>query len=111
MVGEERPDHGPPDRPEDPPEDRLLDEGLLRRDDAGLHTTRRWQAAVMRAVRNLVDEGHDDGDIRVPMVRALLERFPDATDADVARMLAVVLPVERDEAGWDAVPTAPSGGP
>lgn len=91
-------------------ETRLLREGLVRRDVGGLRTAPRWHGAMMRAALRLLDAGDPGEDLRVPVAAALLELLPDASDAEVAAMAAVLLPLEAAEAGMamDAPPQPPS---
>jgi len=78
--------------------ERLLADGLLRRDDSRLRTTRRWQAAMARAALRLLRAGTDGDDLRVPMIAALLDLYEGGLDdAGVVDALAVMLPIEVDE--------------
>jgi hypothetical protein len=88
----------------------LLDHGVLRREPSGaLRTTPRWQAAVMRAAARLMASGDQGEDVRLPILGALVELVPEASDAEVAAMAAVVLPVEAVEAGAGMPRAAGSG--
>lgn len=43
--------------------------------EAGMRTTKRWQAAMRRAAARLVILGETQGDLRVPVTMALLELY------------------------------------
>jgi hypothetical protein len=78
--------------------DRLVADGLLRRDDAVLRTTRRWQAAMARAALRLLDAGAVDTDLRIPIASALLELYGDTLDNQaIVDLVGVMLPVEIAE--------------
>ncbi len=79
------------------PEEVLRSDGLIRRDGDRDRTTARWQAAMARAALRLQGAGAPWQDLRLPIVSALLERYPDATDADLAELVEVMLPVEEAE--------------
>lgn len=78
---------------------RLQAAGLLAATEAGLRTTPRWQAAVMRAAAGLYRAGDVGDDVRVPLAMALDEQLPHTSDDDAAGMLAVLVAVEAAEAG------------
>jgi hypothetical protein len=90
------------------PRDVLQSDGLIRRDGDRLHTTPRWQAAMARSALHLQRTNAPWLDLRLPIVAALVERYPDATDDDLAALVEVMLPVEEAElaAAWGE-PTAP----
>lgn len=86
--------------------DRLRDAGLVRDDDQGRpRTTRRWQAAMMRAVAKLMadgkgqDGGEDDGsDLRVPIAWALVEVLgADVPDSELVDLVEAMLSIEQRE--------------
>jgi hypothetical protein len=79
------------------PADRLLADGLLRREGERWRTTPRWQAAMARAALGLQRAQAPWRDLRLPIAAALLERYPDATDEEVAALVEVMLPVEEAE--------------
>lgn len=73
---------------------RLEADGLIEGRGAELRTTRRWQAAMARAAYQSVAAGESSSDLRVPMVRALLEFYPELPDPGLATLLEVLLPAE-----------------
>ena len=79
-------------------QDRLVSDGLLRSDRAGLHSTRRWQGAMARAALRLVRAGIDGDDLRLPIAAALVELYGDTLDdASIIDAMAIILPVELSE--------------
>jgi hypothetical protein len=52
---------------------RLEQDGLVRRTDGVVQTTRRWQGAMARAALRLVRDKEVREDLRIPMAMALLE--------------------------------------
>ncbi len=79
-------------------EARLLADGLLRRAESGLRSTRRWQAAMARAALRLLAAGQDGDDLRVPIASALIEIYGDQLDDEaVADAITVMFPVELSE--------------
>jgi hypothetical protein len=79
------------------PAERLLDDGLIRRDGERLRTTPRWQAAMARAAFGLQRAQAPWQDLRLPIAAALLERYPSATDEELAALVEAMLPVEEAE--------------
>jgi len=90
------------------PRDVLEAEGLIRREGDRLRTTPRWQAAMARAALRLQATGAPWQDLRLPVVAALIERCPDASDDEVAALVETILPVEEAElaAAWGAAQAA-----
>jgi hypothetical protein len=88
------------------PAQRLVEDGLIRRDGERARTTPRWQAAMARAALGLQRADAPWRDLRLPVAAALLERYPDATDEELARLVEVMLPVEEAElaAAWGMFP-------
>lgn len=86
--------------------ERLLEAGLVRREGERTRTTARWQAAMARAALALQRAGAPM-DLRLPVVAALVERFPEATDEEVAGLVEAMLPIEEAELAplWSAVPS------
>lgn len=86
------------------PADVLVSDGLVRHDGERTRTTPRWQAAMARAALRLQAAGAPWNDLRLPIVAALLERYPDATDDDLAGLVEAMLPIEEAElsAAWGA---------
>ncbi len=86
------------------PLDVLLGDGLVRRDGDRARTTPRWQAAMARAALRLQRGGAPWTDLRLPIVAALVEQYPDASDEEVAALVEAVMPIEEAElaAAWGA---------
>ncbi len=84
------------------PVDVLLGDGLIRREGDRTRTTPRWQAAMARAAYALHRSEAAWKDLRLPIAAALLERYPGATDAELAGLVEAMLPVEEAEltAAW-----------
>jgi hypothetical protein len=76
--------------------ERLLSEGLVRREGGQTRTTARWQAGMARAALLLQRTGAPT-DLRLPIAAALLERFPEAADEDLAALVEAMLPIEEAE--------------
>jgi hypothetical protein len=79
------------------PAERLLEDGLIRRDGDRTRTTARWQAAMARAALALQRAQAPWQDLRLPVAAALLERYPEATDAELAALVEAMLPIEEAE--------------
>jgi hypothetical protein len=79
------------------PLERLIADGLLRREGDRTRTTVRWQAAMARAALGLQREGAPWRDVRLPVVVALVERYPEASDDEIADLVEALLPVEELE--------------
>ena len=81
--------------------DRLIADGLVRRDGDVVRTTRRWQGAMARAALRLLDLAGDGDDLRVPIAAALVELYVErghALDDDaIAEAVRVMLPIELAE--------------
>jgi len=75
--------------------------GLVARDAAGIHPTRRWQAAMARAARSLQAGGAPWKDLRLPIAVALVELCGDLPDEEMVRWVEALLPVEA--AGFPVV--------
>jgi hypothetical protein len=73
---------------------RLEQDGLVRRHDGVVRTTRRWQGAMARAALRLVDAKEVREDIRIPMAMALLELYDGVDDRELIKMIEVLLPLE-----------------
>jgi hypothetical protein len=76
---------------------RLERDGYLERAHDGLRTTKRWQAAMSRAARELYVAGETLTDLRVPIAAALVECYADARAEDLADAVGVMLPIETAE--------------
>ncbi len=81
------------------PVERLVADGLLRREGDRLRTTARWQAAMARAALDLQRDGAPWRDLRLPLAAALLARYPDAADEELAAFVEAMLPLEEAELG------------
>ncbi len=86
----------------------LLADELVRREGDRTRTTPRWQAAMARAALALQRAGAPWRDLRLPIAAALLERYPDATDEEIAERVEVMLPIEEAELA-PAFGAAPAG--
>jgi len=84
------------------PAEQLLEDGLIRREGDRTRTTPRWQAAMARAAVALQRAQAPWQDLRLPIAAALLERYPGATDEELAALVEAMLPVEEAElaAAW-----------
>jgi hypothetical protein len=76
---------------------RLERDGFLESTSAGLHTTKRWQAAMSRAALRLHTEGETLSDLRVPIAAALIEVYDDVSDEALAEAVTVMLRIESTE--------------
>jgi hypothetical protein len=79
------------------PLERLVAEGLVRLDESRPRTTPRWQAAMARAALGLQQGGAPWKDLRLPVVQAMIERFPEATDEEVADLVEAMIGIEEAE--------------
>jgi len=77
--------------------DRLVEDGLLRREGDRARTTARWQAALARAALRLQRAGAPWKDLRLPIAAALLERYAEASDEELAALVEAMVPVEEAE--------------
>lgn len=68
--------------------------GLVARDAAGVHPTRRWRGAMARAARSLQARGAPWKDLRLPIAVALVELCGDLPDEEIIRRVEALLPVE-----------------
>jgi len=73
---------------------RLVADGYLRLQGAGLDTTPRWQAALARAAAALQRRRAPWTGLKVPVAAALLEAYPEASDETLAALLEVLHEVE-----------------
>ena len=91
------------------PREVLERDGLLRQDGDRLRTTPRWQAAMARSALNLQRTNAPWMDLRLPIVAALLERYPEASDDELGALAEVMVPVEQAElaAAWGRAPGTP----
>jgi hypothetical protein len=79
------------------PLERLVGRGLVRYDSGRARTTPRWQAAMARAALGLQRAGAPWKDLRLPVVTAMIERFPEATDEDIADLVEAMVGIEEAE--------------
>jgi hypothetical protein len=77
--------------------ERLIADGLVRRDGAVVRTTPRWYAAMARATLRLLRRGVDRDDLRLPIASALVELYGELDDAAIADAVAAMLPIELAE--------------
>jgi hypothetical protein len=82
--------------PEEAAVRRLVEEGFLDLGEAGLSTTRRWQAALARAALTLQRAGAP-WDLRLPIAMALADQDPALTDREVAELVEAMVPVQAAE--------------
>lgn len=79
--------------------EQLTRDGLLCMGDNGLETGKRWQAAIMRATAELLEEGGAaDQDLRIPFVRALLSIY--GSTKSVEELSDYVLVMMEVESRW-----------
>lgn len=76
---------------------RLERDGYLETTNAGVQTTKRWQAAMSRAALRLHTEGETLTDLRVPIAAALLEAYEDVSDDSLADAVTLMLRIEASE--------------
>jgi hypothetical protein len=77
---------------------RLEADGLIQHQADGYRTTRRWQGAMSRAALQLLEAGCREGDLRRPIVQALVEIYgSDCADEELVRMVEAILPIEARE--------------
>jgi hypothetical protein len=79
------------------PLERLVGGGLVRFDSGRARTTARWQATMARAALGLQRAGAPWKDLRLPVVTAMIERFPDASDEDIADLVEAMIGIEEAE--------------
>ena len=77
--------------------EHLQEDGLVRLVGSRARTTPRWQAAMARAALALQRAGAPFGDLRLPIASALTELYGELTDEEIARYVAVMLPIEEAE--------------
>jgi hypothetical protein len=86
--------------------ERLAADGLIARVGATWRTTRRWQAAMMRAALRLQGADERGEDLRIPVALALLEIYGEVMDdEELCRLTVALLPIEQREL------TPPRGSP
>jgi hypothetical protein len=86
--------------------DRLAAEDLIRFEGERTRTTKRWQAAMARAAFGLQRAGAPFKDLRLPVIAALVDRFPEATDDEIADLAETMIAVEEQELAplWGGLP-------
>ena len=88
---------------------RLENDGLVEQADGALRTTRKWQGAMARAALQLMEAGDSGDDLRVPIVRALIEIYgTDTTDDELTTLTAAMLPIEARSLGMRPSTNEPS---
>jgi len=83
--------------PERDATERLIADGLLEREESCVRTTVRSEAALARAAITLQRAGAPWRDLRLPIAAALLERYPDLSDEEIASLVEAMLPVVMGE--------------
>lgn len=83
---------------------------MLAIGSGGLRTTARWQAAVLRAVSELMQynasAGEQEQDLRIPFAKALHGLYPgQKSDAELTEMLLLMLEVETASLRGERVET------
>lgn len=73
---------------------RLAADGLVALEPGGARTTRRLQGALARAALRLGAAGAPWRDLRLPIAAALVELYPEASDAELAEAVEALLPIE-----------------
>lgn len=88
------------------PAEILLSDGLIRRDGERMRTTPRWQAAVARAALRLQRDRAPWRDLRLPIVAAIVELYPDVSDDEIVGLVQAILPLEEAElaTAWGGPP-------
>jgi hypothetical protein len=77
--------------------ERLVADGILRREAGRTRTTPRWQAAMARAAARLKQEEAPWRDLRLPIAAALVESYPALDDEALVSLVEAMLPVEESE--------------
>jgi hypothetical protein len=77
--------------------ERLVADGILRREGGRTRTTPRWQAAMARAAARLKQEEAPWRDLRLPIAAALVESYPALDDDALVPLVEALLPVEEAE--------------
>ena len=77
--------------------ERLIADGILRREGGRTRTTPRWQAAMARAAARLKQEEAPWRDLRLPIAAALVESYPALDDDALVPLVEALLPVEESE--------------
>ena len=90
--------------------EQLVAEELVRLDGGRPRTTPRWQAAMARAALGLQRAGAPFRDLKLPVVSAMIDRFPVATDEQIADLVEAMIGIEEAELAplWEA-PAPPAG--
>jgi hypothetical protein len=83
---------------EDPSVERLVGDGFLKKTPEGLRTTRRWQAAMMRASAKLMGDPNALTDLRLPVAMAVVEAYGrELPDDAIVRLVEIVSLIEARE--------------
>lgn len=76
----------------------LEKDGLVLLEGGRYRTSRRWKGAVARASLALVKRGQTEGDLRLPIIHALVDIYGAGhPDGDLARLARAMLPIEAAE--------------
>jgi len=76
---------------------QLTEDKLIAITGDGLRTTARWQAAVMRAISELMQysDSEENQDLRIPFAKALHDLYAgQKSDAELTEMVLLMLEVE-----------------
>jgi hypothetical protein len=77
---------------------RLAHAGIVEQHGAAWRTTPTWERAFMRAEQRVLEFHEAIGDPRLPITYALLDVLgPQVAEADLQRMVDVLLPLEMRE--------------
>jgi hypothetical protein len=89
--------------------ERLVASGLVGFQEGRARTTPRWQATMARAAVGLQRAGAPWTDLRLPVVTAMIDRFPDADDEQIADLVEAMIGIEEAELAplWKSVPAPP----
>ena len=70
----------------------------LEKDGLVLLEGRRWKGAMARASLALVKRGQTEGDLRLPIIHALVDIYgAEHPDGEIARLAHAMLPIEAAE--------------
>lgn len=76
----------------------LEKDGLVLLEAGRYRTSRRWKGAMARASIALVGEGRTEGDLRLPILYALVDIYgTELPDAHLAELAHAMLPIEAAE--------------
>ena len=79
---------------------RRLEKDGLCCNDGRPRTTRRWHAAMMRPTASLMADPGDRVDVRIPIVKALLDLYGDrVTESELVDMVGAMLRIDAEMRG------------